>query len=109
MHPSTGELFFLRMLLTVAHGAIGYDDLKVYNGRVYDTFKEACRGRGLVGDDNEWFLLFDEAIIWATSFQLRHLFMTVLLFRGVTDGQKLLAKYWWYMADDISIRISASS
>lgn len=86
VYPSTGELFFLRMLLTVAHGAIGYDDLKVYNGRVYDTFKEACRGRGLVGDDNEWFLLFDEAIIWATSFQFRHLFMTILLFCGVTDG-----------------------
>jgi hypothetical protein len=38
-------------------------------------------------------MLFDEAIAWATSFQLRHLFMTVLLFCGVIDGKKIFDKY----------------
>jgi hypothetical protein len=26
----------------------------------FSTFKEACRLQALVGDHNEWFLLFDE-------------------------------------------------
>ncbi|KAM0859113.1 hypothetical protein ACQ4PT_047400 [Festuca glaucescens] len=108
VHPSTGELFFLRMLLTVVRGAFSFEDVRTYGGRVYDTFKEACRARGLVGDDSEWFFLFDEAIVWATSFQLRNLFMTVLLFCGVTDARRLFDRYWRYMADDILIRIEAS-
>ncbi|KAM0826907.1 hypothetical protein ACQ4PT_068551 [Festuca glaucescens] len=89
-------------------GATSFTDLKSYRGVVYDTFKEACQARGLVGDDNEWFLLFDEAIHWASSLQLRHLFVTVLMFCGVSDGNKLLDKFWTYMTDDIAFRISSS-
>ncbi|KAM0870511.1 hypothetical protein ACQ4PT_039955 [Festuca glaucescens] len=89
-------------------GATSFTDLKSYRGVVYDTFKEACQARGLVGDDNEWFLLFDEAIQWASSLQLRHLFVTVLMFCGVSDGNKLLDKFWTYMTDDIAFRISSS-
>ncbi|KAM0915483.1 hypothetical protein ACQ4PT_010818 [Festuca glaucescens] len=108
VHPSCGELFYLRMLLTVVAGATSFDDLKVYHGRLHTSFKAACQARGLVGDDNEWFLLFDEAVQWASSYQLRHLFMTVLLFCGVTDGQRLLDKYWRFMADDIAFQIARS-
>jgi hypothetical protein len=108
VHPTTNELFYLRLLLTVVPGAMSFEDLRTYHGTLYHTFKEACQARGLVGDDNEWFLLFDEAIQWASSFQLRHLFMTVLLFCGVTNGQRLLDKYSQYMLDDISYRIVQS-
>ena len=95
-------------MLTAVKGAQYYDFLKVYNGRQYDTFKEVCAVIGLVGDDNKWFLLFDEAIGWATSYQLRHIFMTVLIFCGIIDGKKLLEKYWTYMSDDISLCIQNS-
>nr|XP_051226821.1 uncharacterized protein LOC127344561 [Lolium perenne] len=108
VHPSTNELFYLRMLLTVVPGATCFEDLKLYRGTLFGSFKEACKARGLVGDDTEWFLLFDEAIQWASSFQLRHLFMTVLLFCGVTNGQRLLDKYWRYMSDDLYARIAQS-
>ncbi|KAM0836290.1 hypothetical protein ACQ4PT_062431 [Festuca glaucescens] len=30
------------------------DPLGTYNGVVYETFKDACAARGLLGDDNEW-------------------------------------------------------
>jgi hypothetical protein len=108
VHPTTNELFFLRLLLTIVPGARSFQDLRTYHGNIFSTFKEACQARGLVGDDNEWFLLFDEAIQWASSFQLRHLFMTVLLFCGVTNGQRLLDKYSQYMVDDLSYRIAQS-
>ncbi|KAM0863479.1 hypothetical protein ACQ4PT_044573 [Festuca glaucescens] len=88
--------------------ALIVDDLTVEACRLHTSFKAACQARGLVGDDNEWFLLFDEAVQWASSYQLRHLFMTVLLFCGVTDGQRLLDKYWRFMADDIAFQIARS-
>ena len=85
-HPTTNGLFYLRMLLTKVCGATSFEDLRTYDGTLYSSFREACQARGIVGDDNEWFLLFYEAILWASSFQLRHLFMTVLLFCGVTNA-----------------------
>jgi hypothetical protein len=56
----------------------------------------------------EWFLLFDEAVQWASSFQLRHLFMTVLLFCNVNNGRKLLDSYSKYMTDDLASQIKQS-
>jgi hypothetical protein len=105
VHPTTNELFFLRMLLNVVEGATCFEDLRTYHGTLFNSFKEACEARGLVGNDNEWFLLFDEAIQWASSFQLRHLFMTVLLFCGVNNAQKLLDSYSKYMTDDLAAQI----
>ncbi|KAJ1256533.1 hypothetical protein BS78_K010100 [Paspalum vaginatum] len=61
VHPSVGERYYLRMLLLVVPGA-------------------SCATRGLLGDDQEWYHAFDEATAWATSGQLRRLFVTMLLF-----------------------------
>ncbi|XP_020175533.1 uncharacterized protein [Aegilops tauschii subsp. strangulata] len=101
VHPGTGELFYLRHLLMHVAGATCFEDVRTYGGVVYDTFKEACFVRGLVGDDKEWFRLFDEAIVWATPYQLRHLFMTVLVFCEVNNGRALFDQYWESMVDDI--------
>ena len=34
---------------------------------MYETFREACEARGLLEGDNEWNLLFDEAIVSAST------------------------------------------
>ena len=62
IHPGVGDAFYLRMLLMVVKGALSYIDVRTYNGIVYETFREACQARGLIGDDSEWASLFDEAI-----------------------------------------------
>jgi len=80
VHPSAGERYFLRMLLLVVKGARSYEELRTYNGRVFPTFKLACSARGLLGDDREWYDAFDEAAAWASSAQLRRLFVTMLMF-----------------------------
>jgi len=55
----------------------------------------------LLESDNEWNLLFDEAIVSASAYQLRHLFVTVVLFFSVSDVRALFDKYWLYFVDDI--------
>jgi hypothetical protein len=52
--PSTGELFYMRLLLTVFKGATSHDNLRTVEGALCESFKEACRKYGLLEDDREW-------------------------------------------------------
>ncbi|KAG4946872.1 hypothetical protein JHK87_042879 [Glycine soja] len=40
--PSTGELFFVRMILFVAKGPTSYDEIRKIDGVRYPTFRAAC-------------------------------------------------------------------
>lgn len=90
VHPSTGELYYLRMLLMLVKGAKSYADVRTYNGVIYETFKDACAARGLLGDDNEWYSAFDEALQWGMGNQLCQLFVTMIIFCGVLDENAFL-------------------
>jgi hypothetical protein len=93
VHPTAGELYYLRMLLMIVKGAKNYVDVRTFNNVVYGTFRGACEARGLLESDNEWVLLFDEDIVSASSHQLRHLFVTVVLFCSVGNVRALFDKY----------------
>ncbi|PNT60476.1 hypothetical protein BRADI_5g00385v3, partial [Brachypodium distachyon] len=101
VHPTKGELFYLRMLLMSVRGARSFEDLQTYRGQLHPTFREACQARGLLGDDKEWFRVFDETVLWATPRQLRDLFVTILMFCDVADAGSLFADYWEFMSEDI--------
>jgi len=101
VHPTAGELYYLRILLMIVKGATNYADVRNFDGRVYNTYREACEARGLLESDNEWILLFDEAIVSASANQLRHLFVTVVLHYSVGNVRALFDKYWLYLTDDI--------
>jgi len=60
--PPTGELFFLRLILLHAKGAMSYEDLRKVNGTVFNTFREACSQQGLLQDDIEWKNTLSEAV-----------------------------------------------
>ena len=101
VHPSAGDRYYLRMLLLTVKGATSYDHLRFHNRTYHRTFKEACKSRGLLGDDQEWYNAFDEAVAWATSPQLRSLFVTMILFCEVGDENTFFEKIWRHLADDI--------
>jgi hypothetical protein len=101
VHPSTGERYYLRMLLLIVKGACDYIDLRTYNNIVHQTFKEACNARGLLTNDEEWHNDFDEAASWATSNQLRQLFVTMLLHYHVSDEHTFFERVWKLLTDDI--------
>ena len=77
-HPSAGERFYLRTLLTVVKGSTSFKSLRTYNGQIYPTFKAACMARGLLEDDGEWRQCLQEASVIQTGRQLRQLFVTIL-------------------------------
>jgi hypothetical protein len=100
-----GERFYLRMLLMIVKGATSYEDIKTYNSILYQTFKEACAARGLLSDDNEWYKAFDEVVNWATSSQLRYLFVTMLIFCNLQGEKNFYNKNWRKMVDDIELQL----
>jgi hypothetical protein len=65
-HSTSGERFYLRMLLNCVKGATSYEHLRTMDGRKHDTFKDACIAMGLLADNNEWHQALEEADVWAS-------------------------------------------
>ena len=78
--PTAGEKFHLRMLLMIVKGPQSFDDLKMVDGEVCETFHDACLRCGLLEDDGEWRICLQDAAEIQTGSQLCHLFTTLLLF-----------------------------
>lgn len=102
--PNQGERFYLRMLLHIIKGAQDFSDLHTMAGQLYPTFRAACQALGLLGDDCEWSNAMADAAQWALPYQLRQLFVTLLLFCEVTDPIKLLEDYIKPMGEDLAYR-----
>lgn len=53
IHPSQSECFYLKMLLHTVKGPTSFESLKIVNGEVYETYREACLAHGLLEDDQQ--------------------------------------------------------
>jgi len=101
VHPTAGERFYLRLLLTTIKGATSWNDLKSFEGTLYGSFKEACIARGLLEDDQEWHQCLEEARHMQTGRQLHHLFVTIIRDCTPADPRALWDTFWPYICDDI--------
>src|SRR6266446_6364904 len=100
-HPSSGERFYLHLLLTSVKGAKSFEDLRSFQDTQYPSFREACIARGLLEDDNEWDQCLQEASHMQTGRQLRHLFVTILKDCNPTDPSRLWNTFWHHICDDL--------
>ncbi|GJW45845.1 DNA helicase, partial [Tanacetum coccineum] len=108
VHPTSDELFFLRMLLCHQKGCKTFDDIRMVNKKLYPTFCAACETLGLLGDDKEWHIALEEATLSASSQQLRSLFVQILIFCNVVDPIRLWKAFWQRMPDDVPRTVSNS-
>ena len=53
-HPSSGEKYYLRMLLNIIKGPRNFAEIRIVNGIVYETYQEAYYALGLLDNDKEW-------------------------------------------------------
>jgi hypothetical protein len=101
VHPTSGELYYLRMLLGHQKGCTSFEGIRTVSRAVYPTYRACCESLGLLGDDKEWSTGFAEASAWATSTELRLLFTHMLIFCEVSNPSKLWEEHWQKMSDDI--------
>lgn len=101
VHPTAGQRYYLRLLLNIVKGPTSFEDIRTVNGRVYPTYKDACYVLGLLNDDKEWHEAIQEASHWAMPYQLRELFVTMLLFCEVTDVASLWEHNYEQLSEDI--------
>ena len=101
-NPAQGEKHYLRMLLHHVPGAMSFDDLRTLpDGTHCESFKEMVIHLGLLATDDEW----DECLAEGSSsflpFQIRSLFVTILVFGEPLKPHDLWIKYKKAMGEDI--------
>ena len=101
VHPASGALYYLRMLIHVFKGPTGFEYLCTVGNTVYEEFRDACYARGLLDDDKEWHEAIEEPSHWATGWQLRRLFIIILIYCEVANPLKLWEHAWKYLSEDI--------
>ncbi|KAL4330702.1 hypothetical protein AHAS_Ahas13G0426500 [Arachis hypogaea] len=103
-HPSSGELFYMRMLLNVQRGCTSFRSIRTVNGVTYDTFQEACSAMGFLIDDKEYVSAIKEVAELASAAQLRRLFVMLLLSGSMGRPLSVWEQTWCYLSDDILYR-----
>ncbi|XP_058767402.1 uncharacterized protein LOC131641097 [Vicia villosa] len=98
---STGELFYLRMMLTVTKGPLCYQDIKKVDGKQLKTYRDACFAMGFLQDDREFVEAIKEAHLWGSGPFLRKLFVTMLLSSSMNRPEHVWRKTWMYLSDGI--------
>lgn len=107
VHPTSGDLFFQRLLLLHQKGCTSFPSIRTVNGHVYETNREAAEALGLLENDQEWCIAMEEAAATASSTELRALFVKILVFCDVTSPGELFEKFWEPMSHDIPRILSA--
>ncbi|XP_021979942.1 uncharacterized protein LOC110876070 [Helianthus annuus] len=103
--PSLGEAYFLRILLNKVRGPTSFDDIKIVNGHVYDTYRDACYALGLLDDDSEYVEAIKEASLSGSASYIRNLFCTMLLSSSLSRPEVVWESSWKYMTEDFLYRL----
>ncbi|XP_074351559.1 uncharacterized protein LOC141690682 [Apium graveolens] len=103
-HHNSGELWFLRLLLTKVRGATSFQSLRTVNGVIHSSFHEACKEYGLLDDDKEWHEVLSQACTSGLPPQIRQLFVHVIVNCKVTDLKSLWLSHWRSMVEDILLK-----
>nr|XP_027082644.1 ATP-dependent DNA helicase PIF1-like [Coffea arabica] len=99
--PTEGERYYLRMLLMHVRKPTSFQYLKVVNGYVCQTFKEAANLLGLLHSDNAAELCLQEASAYQMPSSLRQLFASILAYCTPTNPRELWLKYEDFLSEDI--------
>ncbi|XP_017250901.2 uncharacterized protein LOC108221541 [Daucus carota subsp. sativus] len=103
-HHSSGEVWFMRLLLTKVRGPTSFQSLRIVNGVCYDSFRDACKELGLLDDDKEWHEVLTQCSAGGLPPQIRQLFVHIIVNCKVTDLFHLWTSHWKHMVDDILLK-----
>ena len=92
INPRSGDLYYLRMLLTHRRGCVSFEELRTIDGKLCG-WKEACYELGLIDDDQAFADCLQEASGFATASMLRILYIGILIECQPTNPRALWDKF----------------
>ncbi|CAJ2678040.1 uncharacterized protein LOC123904970 [Trifolium pratense] len=99
--PSTGELYYFRMMLAVVKGPTCYDDIKKIGNTQYFTYRDACFAMGFLEDDRQYIQAIKEAKDWGSGHFLRKLFVIILLAKTMNRPRHVWDETKVWLSDGI--------
>ena len=70
-------------------GCTKFEDIRIVDGVVHSSFKDACYALGLLQDDKEFIDAILEASSWASATYLRRLFVILLISNNMNKPEFL--------------------
>ncbi|KAF7827231.1 uncharacterized protein G2W53_018395 [Senna tora] len=98
--PTSGELFYARILLNKVRGPTCFEDIRTVGNIVHLTYRDACYALGLLDDDREFIEAIHEASHWGSGQYLRSLFATMLLSNTISRPDIVWEKCWDILSED---------
>ncbi|XP_074346888.1 uncharacterized protein LOC141685698 [Apium graveolens] len=87
-HASSGETFYLCIILMHIKGATSFKDLRTVNGIVYNTYKEACDALGLLKDDKQWDVAISRSLKYLFKYCLKGHDTATMILRKKQQGNE---------------------
>lgn len=81
-------------------GPKSFEDVRTYNGILYDTFVEACQARGIASNDNEWRECLNEAKDFRSPKQMRELFSFICAINMPASAIDLWNEFKEHLSED---------
>jgi chromosomal replication initiation ATPase DnaA len=89
------------MLLHSIVGPTSFQDLKLVDGTICETYRESCQKRGLLENDNHWEKTMEEASESRMPNSLRHLFCIILTSCSISKPSALWEKFKHNLYEDV--------
>nr|KAJ0216693.1 hypothetical protein LSAT_V11C300102540 [Lactuca sativa] len=96
-----GDVYYLRILLNKVKGPTCYEDIRMVNGTVYDSYKDACYALGLLDDDREYILYIQETHHSATASFCRSLFVMLITSDTLSRPHHVFKETYSCLSDDV--------
>ncbi|XP_076945800.1 uncharacterized protein LOC143617009 [Bidens hawaiensis] len=96
---SFDEAYYLRILLNKVKGPKCFEDIRIVDGFVCDSFRDACYRRGLLDDDKEYIEAIEEASHTANGYYLRNMFATMLITSSLSRPDYVWDNTWQFLVD----------
>ena len=93
------------MLLYIVKGPRSWDELKMVDGMMHQSFQAACIAQGLLDSDEDFDRCLREAGGMQTGRQLRQLFAVILTERGPINPRLLWENHALKLSDDCQWRL----
>jgi len=97
--------YYMWTLLYAIKTLKSFEKLWSYEEWAYLTFQETCLMRKLLKSNDEWNTCLTKVIFIQIEFQLRRLFVTILLDNSSSDSNELFIKHVAHLFNDCNYRL----